>query len=252
MPSKKAKITQPHHRLSFSNIAHALLNAILPIVVLSLVRLGLNELALGLVILSKWRIFAVQPRHWLANLRSNAIDIIVNLATLAFIIDASTFTAQLAWTVWYIVWLIVIKPRSNTFAVAVQAISGLFLGLSGLYLFTGLNEVFVLLGVWLIATSTARHFLGSYEEPYTRPLSYLWGLFVVELAWVLHRWTLAYFGVPQLALIVGVIGYTLASLYDQSKREVISSKIVRQHLVLATVIVIVIIAMADWSGTGLN
>lgn len=252
MPSKKAKITQPHHRLSFSSIAHTLLNAILPIVVLSLVRLGLNELAFGLVLLSKWRIFAVQPRHWLANIRSNAIDIIVNLATLAFIINASSFTGQALWTLWYIGWLIIIKPRSNTVSVAIQAIAGLFLGLSGLFLYTGLNEVFVLLGVWLIATSTARHFLSSYEEPYTRPLSYLWGLFVVELAWVLYHWTLAYFAVPQLALVVGVIGYTLASLYDQSKREVISPKIIRQHLILATVIVVVIVAMADWSGATLN
>lgn len=251
MSKKKAKIAQPNQRLSFSNVAHALLNVVLPLMVLALVHLGLVEIALGLIILSKWRIFSVMPRHWLANIRSNATDIIVNLATFAFIVDASSFTAQAIWTAWYVFWLIVIKPRSDTVSVALQALSGLFLGLTALLKFSDINEVVILLGVWFVATSTARHFLSSYEEPYTRPLSYIWGLIVVELAWILYRWTLVYYIIPQLALIVGVIGYTIASLYDQSKKESLSHKIVRQHLVLASVIIIVIIVMADWSGAEL-
>ncbi len=249
MLKKKAKSAQNKQRLSFSNLAHTALNVILPVVVLALIRLGLVEIAVGLVILSKWRIFSVKPRHWLANIRSNAIDIIVNFSTLAFIIDATTFSAQLAWTAWYILWLIVIKPRSDTVAVAIQALAGLFLGISALFQYSGLSAVTVLLGVWLIAISTARHFLSSYEEPYNKPYSYLWGLFVVQMTWVLYNWTLVYFVVPQLSLVVGVIGYTLASLYDQSKREVLSTKVVRQHLILATVIVAVIVALADWSGS---
>jgi hypothetical protein len=252
MPSKnKAKIAQYSKRLSFSSVAHTILNVVLPLVVLGMVNLGLNELALGLVLLSKWRIFAVQPRHWLANMRSNSIDLIVNLSTLAFMFDASTFTVQAAWTAWYVVWLLVIKPRSDTVSVAIQATAGLFLGLSAIFLYYELSEVVVLLAVWLIATSTARHFLSSYEEPYTRVYAYIWGLFVLQLAWVLYNWTLAYFVVPQLALIVGVIGYTLASLYDQSKKETISPKIIRQHLILATAILAVIVVMADWSGASL-
>lgn len=248
MPKNKAKSAQNKQHLSLSNLAHTLLNVILPVAVLGLVRLGLVELAFGLVLLSKWRIFSVKPRHWLANIRSNAIDLIVNFATLAFIIDASTLSAQSLWTAWYVVWLVFIKPRSDTISVAIQAIAGLFLGISALFQYSDLNAVLVLLGVWLVAISTARHFLSSYEEPFTRPLSYLWGLFVVELTWVLYNWMLVYFVVPQLTLITGVIGYTLASLYDQSKKEVLSPKIIRQHMILATVIVIVIIAMADWTG----
>jgi hypothetical protein len=251
MPKNKAKNAPSKPRQSFSNIAHALLNIILPVMVLALVRLGLVEVAFGLVLLSKWRVFAVVPRHWLANLRSNATDIIVNLATFAFIVDATTFNAQIAWTIWYVVWLLVIKPRSDTIFVALQALAGLFLGITALFQYSNVNEVLVLLGVWYVATSTARHFLSSYEEPFTRPLSYMWGLIVVQLTWVLYRWSLVYFIVPQLVLIVGVLGYTLASLYDQSKKEALSSKIVRQHLTLAAVIVVVIVSMADWTGSSL-
>jgi hypothetical protein len=248
MPKKKVKSAQSKPRPSFSNIAHTLLNVLLPLIVLGLVRLGLAEIALGLVLLSKWRILAVVPRHWLANVRSNATDLIVNLATLAFIVDAVSFNAQIAWTIWYMAWLLIIKPRSDTFSVALQALAGLFLGITALFQYDQLNEVIVLLGVWYIATASARHFLSSYEEPLTRPLSMMWGLFVTQLAWVLYRWTLVYFIVPQLVLIVGVMGYTLASLYDQNKKEALSPKIVRQHLTLATVIIAVIVVMADWSG----
>lgn len=250
-PSKRERLSKAKSQIRLSHLVHTILNMILPIAVLVLVRLDLIEIALGLVILSKWRIFAVVPRHWLANLRSNATDLIVNLATFAFIVDSSELNVQLAWTAWYLIWLIVIKPRSDTVMVALQALSGLFLGITALFQFTNLNEVFVLLGVWLIATSAARHFLSSYEEPFTRPLSYLWGLVVVQLTWVLYRWTLMYFIVPQLILIVGVLAYTLASLYDQNKKEVLSPKIVRQHVFLASVIIVVIIAMSDWSGAEL-
>ncbi len=251
MGKKKAKITQPAQRLNFSNLAHTALNLVLPVILLLLVRLDLVELAFGLVVLSKWRIFAVMPRHWLANIRSNATDLVVNLALLAFIVEASTLSAQLAWTGFYVLWLTVIKPRSDYLSVAIQAATGQLLGMAALMQFDDLNEMVILLGIGFISISSARHFLSSYEEPYARPISYLWGLMIVQLSWVLYRWTLVYFIVPQAAIIVGVIGYTAASLYDQNKKEQLSPKIVRQHLILASVIIVAVIALADWSGEGI-
>src|SRR5271165_5298167 len=98
----------------FSYLFHLGLNALLPLLVFILVRTGFSEIALALILLSKWRIFAVRPRYWLANIRSNGVDIIVGISLLIFMTHTNSSYWQLLWVAVYIIWLTVIKPGSTT------------------------------------------------------------------------------------------------------------------------------------------
>ena len=226
---------------------YKLLNFILPIGLLLLIQFGLTELAALLALFSKWRVFAVKPRHMAANLRSNSVDIIVKISTLAFMIDAATLTEQIVWTIWYVVWLTAIKPASTRKWMTFQASAAHFLGVSSVLLFSNsLNTVIVLSVIWLVALSSERHFISSYEEPKTQLISHLWALFVLQLAWVLSKWLLVYIFVPQLIFIVGVVGYTLASIYDANKQEKLKMSFLRQQASMSMAVIILIILIAEW------
>lgn len=230
-------------------ILYKVLNTLLPIGLLLLVRVGLSELAVLLVIFSKWRVFAVKPRHIMANLRSNAVDIIVKLSSLAFIIASDSVTEQLIWTAWYIIWLTVIKPASARPWVIFQAVAAHILGVSAVFLFSNdINDVVLLVFVWAVAVSSARHFLSSYEEPKVQLMSHIWALFVLQLAWVLNKWLLVYVFVPQLIFILAVVGYALASIYDMSKRDLLKQSFIRQQTIMTIVVLFLIIYFADWNG----
>ena len=68
----------------FTHFLYVGLNVLLPLLVLALVRLQFIPLAIILIILAKWRMLAVKPRYWLANIRSNLVDIFVGLSILSF------------------------------------------------------------------------------------------------------------------------------------------------------------------------
>src|SRR6185312_1365696 len=96
-----------------SNLFHLGLLVILPIVVFVLVKLNFVQLALSVVVLSKWRMFAVRPRFWAANIRANAVDLMVGISIVLFMTHSSGNTwLQLLWAALYAIWLIVIKPSS--------------------------------------------------------------------------------------------------------------------------------------------
>ena len=96
----------------FAHILHTILLVLLPIAVFILVRLDFVQLAFSLVLLSKWRMVAVRPRFWPANIRANSVDIIVGLSIVIFMVHASSIGYQLIWVVLYGLWLLVIKPAS--------------------------------------------------------------------------------------------------------------------------------------------
>ena len=72
-------------------------------------------MAVVVLLLSKWRMLAVKPRHWLANVRANLVDITVGLAVIAFMSGTGSLITQLIWAGLYSAWLILLKPRSDTF-----------------------------------------------------------------------------------------------------------------------------------------
>lgn len=219
-------------RSFLSELLYAILNAGLAVAVLvSVWFTGTITLAVVLVLLSKWRIFAVRPRYWWANMRSNMVDIIVSLSVVLQLFtivssDLSTLTqisVMSLLTVLYIVWLLFIKPRSKKSFVIAQAGIALFMGTSVVFTYTYDWPVsLVVLAMWLIAYASARHILSAYDDE-THPLflGILWGFVAAEISWVAYHWAIAYplpiltdLMVPQVSIILLLVSFVAYKAYD--------------------------------------
>lgn len=191
--------------------------------------------------------FAVRPRHWPANIRANSIDIIVGLSFVIFMAQAPTQAWQLVWLVCYEVWLLVIKPKSKMFWISIQAALGQFLGLTALYMLYGNSSlVFLVITSWAVCYLAARHFLSSFDEPFTSMLSHIWGYVAASLSWVLGHWLLYYGFLAQPVLILSLIGYSLATLYYLENNDKLSVLVRREILLIMSAVIIVIILFSDW------
>lgn len=236
-------------KAGFAHFIHIALTLALPALLLVLVRLKISPISIGmaLILLSKWRMFAVKPRHWPANIRSNAIDIIVGLSMLIFMVHSTSGVLQLFWAIAYGAWLIALKPQSSTLGVALQALIGQSLGLVALFIAWGdLAILWQVLGGWVIAYTSARHFFGNFEEPYTRFLSAAWGYFASALIWVLGHWLLFYGPVAQPALLLSVIGFGLGGIYYLEKSDRSSMVLRRQILFVVFAVTIIVLTFSEW------
>jgi hypothetical protein len=233
----------------FSHFIHLGLNIFLPILAYILVRIDFVSLAILLILMAKWRIFAVRPRYWLVNLASNGVDILVGVSLVLFMSSTTVTWWQLFWMLLYIGWLVWLKPRSDVLSVSAQAMVGQLLGLSVLYLKFGDASLSVLvLGTWAIAYLAARHFLTSFEESRTSLLAHAWAYFSASLAFVLGHWLLFYGSVSQILIFLTTIGYTLAALYYLDASERLNSTFQRQLLAIMGAIIIIVLVLSDWSG----
>src|SRR5438270_1769051 len=150
-----------------SHSLHLLLVLVLPVAAFILVRLNFVQLALSIIVLSKWRMFAVRPRFWPANIRANAVDLMVGLSTVVFMAHTTSFLMQFFWAVLYAVWLLAIKPGSSIAKVMTQAFIGQIWALMALYLTWGGGPVIGLTFLTgLFCFLAARHFFDTFDEPY--------------------------------------------------------------------------------------
>jgi hypothetical protein len=231
----------------FAHFLHLALVVILPVAVFVLIRLDFVQLALSIIVLSKWRMFAVRPRFWAANIRANAIDLMVGLSIVAFMTQANSFWLQLVWTLLYAVWLVAIKPATSTFMITGQAFIGQLAGLMALYLVWDDGPVYGLVFVTgLICYLAARHFLDTFDEPYARMLAYVWGYFGAALTWVLSHWLLFYGAVAQVTLLLSSLGYGLAVLYYLDHYDRLGKAARRQFIFIMLAIVLVVLVFSDW------
>lgn len=232
----------------FAHVAHIALAALLPIAVYALVRIELAQAALAVILLSKWRMLAVQPRHWWPHIRVNAIDIIVGLSLLVFMMSASVVVWQLVWMIVYMAWLIFIKPRNDIFGVSLQAFIGHILGLTALYIFWKDAPLLALvIGTWFVAYISARHFFTSFEEPYTPLFAHFWGYFSAALTWILGHYLLFFNIVAQPTLLLIVLGYGLGSLYYLHQKDKLSTLVRREFIFVMVAIILIIVIQADWT-----
>lgn len=191
--------------------------------------------------------FAVRPRFWLANLRANAVDIVVGLAVLTFMIESGTFFWQFLWAVAYALWLIVLKPGASVLYTSLQAMVALFAGLMAVYLAWDDAPSYVLvLATGLLCYLTARHFFDSFDEPYARLLSYLWGYFGAAMVWILSHWLLFYGQVAQPTVLLAVLGSGLATLYYLDHFERLSGMIRRQFIFGMVAVVLLVLVLSNW------
>lgn len=218
-------------RRSFlSNALYVLLNVLLAAALFFLViTLESPVPAFLLLILSKWRVLAVRPRYWLSNIQANLVDFTVGLGfvTLLYSLNQPLQQAlplQVALTVLYVAWLIIVKPRSTKRSIVLQASVALFVGVTALFSISHLWPASaVTLIAALIGYVTARHILAQYDEDQLQLLSLMWALIVAELGWVAYHWTIAYtipiinLAVPQISIIVmcvALIAYKIYSSYS--------------------------------------
>jgi hypothetical protein len=231
----------------FSHTFYYVYNALLPLLVFLLVRVSFVQLALSLILLSKWRMFAVRPRFWVANVRANAIDIIIGLSVLAFMTATGNEWAQLVWAVLWASWLIGIKPRADTLWVSLQALIGFGIGLSALFLAWDHAPLFALVGsAGLLCFFAAHHFFYSFDEPYTRMLAYFWGYFGAALVWVLGHWLLFYGPIAQPTLLLVSLAFGLGTLYYLDHFDKLSLNVRRQVIFVMVAVLLVVLTFSDW------
>lgn len=231
----------------YTQLVHFSVAIILPVLVLILVNNSFMILALILIVLSKWRIFSVRPRFWLANIRANMVDLFVGLSFLAFIIDTSSLGVQIVWMILYATWLAFVKPGSKPLMVAAQAGLGLLAGLSALLLYWGTAPTYWLaLASGVICYFTARHFLNSFDEPYVDLLSYTWGYFGAALMWVLAHWLLFYGSLAQPTVLLVAIAYGLGALYYLDHYDKLTRLLRQQFIFIMLAIIVIVLTLSNW------
>jgi hypothetical protein len=230
-----------------SSFLHLGLVLVLPVLVFILVRLDFTVPALAVIILSKWRMFAVRPRFWAANIRANAVDLMVGLSIVSFMSRTDSWLLQLTWGVLYALWLLFIKPKSSVLWVTAQAFLGQLAALSALYLVWADAPVAVLVILTgLFCYLAAHHFLDAFDEPYTKMLAYTWGYFGAAMAWLLSHWLLFYGILAQITLLLSALGYGLAVLYYLDHNDRLNKGLRRQFIFVMLAVVLVVLAFSDW------
>jgi hypothetical protein len=231
----------------FSYFLHLALVLVLPIGVLVLVSLNFVQLALSIIVLSKWRMLAVKPRFWASNIRANSIDLMVGLSIVVFMTHSSSTPIRIAWVVVYAIWLLVIKPASSMAMVTTQAFIGQLSALMALYLAWSSGPVYGLtLLTGIFCYLAARHFLEAFDEPYAKLLAYVWSFFGAALSWLLSHWLLFYRGVSLPTLLLSCLGYGTAGLYYLDHTERLNKGLKRQFVFVMIAIVVIILAFSDW------
>jgi hypothetical protein len=233
---------------SYATLLHILLTALLPIAAFLLVRLEFGWVAVLVVFLSKWRMFAVKARHWPANIRANAVDIFVGLSFVVFMVSTTVMSLQLLWAALYAVWQLVIKPQSTTLWVGIQALIAQMLTLIAVFYFWSESSTTILVFLtWGVSYLCARHFLTAFDEGMSRATSYAWAFFASGIAWLSGHWLIFYGPIAQPALLLSVLAYGLASMYYLEHTDRLTKNVRRQFIAVMFMVVIFLIVFSEWS-----
>lgn len=240
-------------RSLLSELIYIVLNVALAVGVLVLVLAIDSPIpAFALILLSKWRVFAVRPRYWFAHAQANLVDIIVSVSIVVLLYAASeALFAQIAITALYLIWLLFIKPRSKRIFIAIQAGAATFLGVTAVMAvsYDWIASIVVVL-MWVLGYAAARHVLSSHEEVHGSFYSLVWGLVIAEIGWLTYHWTFAYtipgFGdlkLSQAALITLAVSFFAERAYSSFTKHgtIRSGDIVLPALLSGSVILILIV-----------
>ena len=197
-----------------SNAVHVFLNILLGVgAVLITVFSASPLLGIVLVLVSKWRIFAVRKRYLLLNLKSNLVDLIVGLSVviLSYYAGSTLMPVHFLLMVFYVIWLVAIKPLSSENATLAQSLIAVFLGISASTIMTAnLNVIVAVLLAFLIGYAASRHVLAQSSSKDFTLTTLVCGLFFAEIAFLCHAWSIVYtFGatgirIPQVAVILTI------------------------------------------------
>lgn len=210
-------------------VVHVLLNLLLAVgsTVLTLIS-GSWILGILLVVLSKWRVVAVRPRYWWLNIKSNLVDFIVGVSLVLLVYYSGTELnlAHILLTVIYAVWLVLIKPKSSAKMTEVQSLTAIFFGTSAAVLI-GANVDPILLAIccFVIGYGASRHVLIQSEDHDFSLVTFIFGLMMAELSFVLYHWLIMYsfngsgVVVSQLAIVVTLLAFVFGRGYKSALRH---------------------------------
>ncbi len=205
--------------------------------------------AFGLVLLSKWRVFAVRTRYWVANIRANLIDAMVGFSVVVFLYAATgSLATQIVLTSLYVVWLLVIKPRSTQGYITLQAGIGLALGIGAIsqvgYMWP---SWLVVLFAWVVGYSATRHVLSTEHETHINFLSLLWGFVVAELTWLTYHWNIGYdmpgsIQLAQSTIVILALSFLAERIYSgyHNDGKIQTNEVILPVLLCVSVIVVVV------------
>lgn len=210
-----------------SNAVHVFLNILLGVgAVLVTVFSGSPVFGLLLVLVSKWRVFAVRRRYVLLNLKSNLVDLIVGFSVvlLSYYAGSTLLPVDFLLMIIYVVWLLFVKPLSGETANLVQSLVAVFLGISATTIMSaGLDAVVGVLLAFLVGYAASRHVLAQTSGRDFTLTTFVCGLIFAETAWLCHFWAIIYtFGesgirIPQVALILTIFAF----VYNYARQAMI-------------------------------
>lgn len=217
-----------------SSAVHVLLNILLGMGAVLITVFSENPaLGIVLVLMSKWRVFAVRSRYLWINIKSNLVDLIVGLSIVMLSYYSSTarsfdepldFVYIGIYMAIYIIWLLFIKPMSSEKANMVQSLIAVFLGASASAMIAAtLDPIVAVLLAFLVGYAACRHVLVQTEEENFGLTTLVCGLVFAEIAWLAHSWDIIYsFGdsgirIPQSAIILTIFAFA----YNYARQAIV-------------------------------
>ncbi|MBQ3309287.1 hypothetical protein IJG78_01265 [Candidatus Saccharibacteria bacterium] len=234
-----------------SSILHVILNILLGVGSVAItVITGSWIIGLILVFISKWRIFAVRPRYWMINIKSNLVDLIVGISFVMI-----TYCSGTEWLIidfilaaGYTLWLILLKPRSSDLATEAQSLIAVFLGTTAAtLLFASSDSAFLVLSCFFIGFAAARHILVQTDDNNFGLITLACGLISAEIAWLCQSWLIVYtFGttgiaIPQVSIILTLFAFVSARIYKSGLKH--EGKIHFSEIAPSALFSILVIAM---------
>lgn len=236
-----------------SSMVHVFMNILLGIgSVLITILSNSPLLGLILVLISKWRVFAVRPRYLWINFKSNLVDFIVGISVvLLTFASGNTFApVNIMLAAFYCIWLIFIKPMSSERANLIQSLIAVFLGITSSVMMTSnLDASVIIILAFLIGYAASRHVLVQSDDKDYTLTTLVCGLIFAETAWLCHSWNIIYtFGetgirIPQLAIILTIFAfsYNYARQVIVKKQQDYRFKDIAMPVLFSAVLILVIV-----------
>ncbi len=204
-----------------------------------------------LVILSKWRMFAVRPRYLFLNLKSNLVDLIVGFSFIfiTYCSGPTLLPIHFILAISYSAWLIVLKPMSSERASALQSLLAVFLGTTATTLMTATaNSIFPVFLNFLVGFAAARHVLVQGDDTDFSFLSLIIGLLFTEISWLSQSWLIVYtyreigFLLPQSAILLTALTFLLGYIFkNYSSNEDFSFSKIATPTIFSIILIVIIV-----------
>ena len=237
-----------------SSVLHVVLNILLGVGSIAItVVTGSWIIGMILVIISKWRVFAVRFRYLSTNILSNLVDFIVgaSFVLIAYCSGTTFLPIHAILAIGYTAWLVILKPMSSELAAEIQSLISVFLGSTAVtMLYASSNSVFLVLTCFIIGFSASRHILVQSDDDNFGLATISCGLISAEVAWLCSNWLIVYtFGstgilVPQLAIILTIFSFVSNRVFKNSienngkiKFSEIAAPVVFSILIVAIIVI---------------